>query len=246
MNLLAIGGCHIGNYAISPHLGFIQKLTEQLEINRQAPVYTTCHSMVSLNQVADLITQHESELMQADLIILQLGHYELSWRKRFRELFQELSYPLSTKTYQPKQLPSAADLSPISFREQLKNQIKAACLTFYKALFGKLPYLKQVDQSLKHAFTMLAPYQDKVVVMTPFPSLNAVDQWLRRESLPVIYRSIQQNGFLLIDTFRAIPRQKPYFLTDGVHLNASGHAAVALLLNELPVHSALMEEIDYL
>ncbi|OJW80832.1 MAG: hypothetical protein BGO59_35835 [Spirosoma sp. 48-14] len=202
--------------------------------------------MVSLNQVADLITQHKVELMQADQIVLQLGHYELSWRKCFREIFQQQPFTITPKPYQPKPLPSVAGTAPTPYHQQLKNWFKAAILTLYKAQNGQLPYLKQFDQRLMQMLALLAPYGDKVIVMTPFPSLHPVDQWLRRESIPTMYTCARQNGFRLVDTFSAIPRQAAYFLADGAHLNAQGHAVVALLLSQLPVYTALLEEINCL
>ena len=246
MKIVIIGGCHVGNYSIPPHLGFVQKWAAHLESLTDESTQSICHSMVSLNQVDDLITQHKVELMQADLIVLQLGHYELSWRKRFRELFQHLPSPTTPKPYQPKPLPNMAGTRPIPYQQRLKDRLKAFFLTLYKARYGQLPYLQQFDQRLTQTLALLAPYQAKVVVLTPFPSLHPVDQWLRRESIPTIYKCIRQNGFQLVDTFRAIPRKAAYFLADGAHLNTLGHSAVALLLSELPIYTAFLEKIDCL
>ncbi|WP_155297336.1 SGNH/GDSL hydrolase family protein [Spirosoma aerolatum] len=246
MKVILIGGCHVGNYAIAPHLGFVQKWTEHLAYLTDEPIQTLCHSMVSLSQVADLITQHRVELMQADQIVLQLGHYELSWRKCFRELFQHQLFSPTPKPYQPKPLPNITGTAPIPYQQKLKNWFKAAFLTLYKTQNSQLPYLKQFDQRLTQTLALLAPYGAKVIVMTPFPSLHAVDQWLRRESIPFICKCARQNGFRLVDTFSAIPRQAAYFLADGAHLNARGHAIVALLLSQLPVYTTLLEEINCL
>jgi lysophospholipase L1-like esterase len=240
MNVFVIGGCHVANYGIQPHLGFVQQWVNQVKNKSDEPIHVTSLSMVRLNQVADLLSKYQPELEQADLLIMQLGHYELSWRKPFRELFQVTPHTLRA-TYRPK-TPKAADLKPILLHEQLKNSLKSSFLTLYRCVYGQPWFMNQFAEQLADAFQSLNVYQKKVVIMTPFPTLNEVDQWLRRVGHPMIMKAANQAGFSLVDTFGVIPRKKAYFLADGVHLNRLGHLVVALRLNELPIGTECIAE----
>lgn len=242
MKVLVIGGCHVGNYGVQAHLGFVQQWATHLKMSTHEPVHINCLSMVKLEHIPSLLSQYHSELVEADLIILQLGHYELSWRKRFSELFRrELKTGNVDPTYRP---PSAKSLTTAAFPhkpthssrwEQLKNEIKTTFLYAYSYLGGDIPFLKQFKNDLLKAFTQLTAYQNKIVVLTPFPTLNKLDYWLRKEANSFIIKSAAETGLNVADTFEAVPRQKTYFLADGVHLNSLGHIVVALYLSELPL-----------
>ena len=242
MNVVVIGGCHVGNYGVQSHLGFVQQWATHQKISTHEAVHINCLSMVKLEHIPSLISQYHAELMDADLIILQLGHYELSWRKRFSELFQaESSARIANTTYRsmlPKSLTTAIfSYKPTrtSQRVQLKNGIKTAILSTYYQLGREIPFLNQFRNKLTEAFTLLSAYQNKIVVLTPFPTLNKLDQWLRKKSNSFIIESALGAGLNIADTFDAVPRQKAYFLADGVHLNSLGHMIIALYLSELPL-----------
>lgn len=243
MNVLVIGGCHVGNYGVQAHLGFVQQWATHLKMSTQEPAHITCLSMVKLEHIPSLLSQYHKELVEADLIILQLGHYELSWRKRFSELFQrESNESHVTPTYQPR-LGKSLTTATFSHKpthtsrwEQLKNELKTTFLRVYSRLGGDIPFLKQFKDDLLKAFTQLSAYQHKIVVLTPFPTLNTLDYWLRKETNSFIINSATETGLNVADTFEAVPRQKTYFLADGVHLNSLGHIVVALYLSELPLH----------
>ena len=247
MNVLVIGGCHVGNYGIQAHEGFVQQWANQLELQSREPVEVTVLSMVKLTHISALLEQYRWEFNEADLIILQLGHYELSWRKPFAQFFKtasqiQLANDCTKPVYYPKTPKSAGEVSPISQHEQLKNTLKAGFLTLYSHTFGQIPYLKDFSNQLANTFTQLRSYQEKIIVMTPFPTLHEVDQWLRRESYLVITQTAVQAGFMVVDTFSAIPRYPSYFLADGIHLNQTGHLKVALRLHELPLRANYMNQ----
>ncbi|SFE20028.1 SGNH/GDSL hydrolase family protein [Spirosoma endophyticum] len=242
MNVVVIGGCHVDNYGVQSHLGFVQQWATHLKISTHEAVHINCLSMVKVEHIPSLISQYHAELMDADLIILQLGHYELSWRKRFSELFQaESSERIANTIYRstlPKSLATATfshKPTHTSQREQLKNGIKTAILSTYYQLGGEIPFLNQFRNKLTKALTLLSAYQDKIVVLTPFPTLNKLDQWLRKKNNSFIIESALEAGLNVADTFDAVPRQKAYFLADGVHLNSLGHMIIALYLSELPL-----------
>ncbi|GAB4041724.1 hypothetical protein [Spirosoma jeollabukense] len=242
MNVVIIGGCHVGNYGVQSHLGFVQQWATHLKISTHEAVQINCLSMVKLEHMPSLISQYHAELMDANLIILQLGHYELSWRKRFSELFQaESGECVTNKTYSPT-LPKSLATATFSHKptqtsqgDQLKNGIKIAILNTYHQLNGEIPFLNQFRNKFTKVFTLLSAYQDKLVVLTPFPTLNKLDQWLRKKSNSFIIESALGAGLNVADTFNAVPRQKAYFLADGVHLNSLGHMVIALFLSELPL-----------
>ena len=242
MNVLVIGGCHVGNYGVRAHLGFVQQWATHLKMSTHDPVHITCLSMVKLEHIPSLLSQYHSELIEADLIILQLGHYELSWRKRFSELFQKVSEASKVcSTYRPT---SATSLTTATFPhkpthisrwEQLKNELKTTFLRAYSRLGGAIPFLEQFKDDLLKAFGQLTAYRDKIVVLTPFPTMNKLDYWLREETNSFIINSATETGLHVADTFEAVPCQKTYFLADGVHLNSLGHIIMALYLSELPL-----------
>ncbi|GAB4014676.1 SGNH/GDSL hydrolase family protein [Spirosoma koreense] len=242
MNVLVIGGCHVGNYGVQQHLGFVQQWATHLKVSTHEPVHLTCLSMVKLEHLPSLLSQYQDELTEADLIVLQLGHYELSWRKRFQDLFQPtVEAGRSEPTYQrisfkPSAYSTFLHKSPHKpERYQVKNRLKTALLGLHQATWGELPFLRQFRDKLTKAFAQLAAYQDKIVVLTPFPTLNRLDQWLRRASHPFLIEAAIRQGLRVADTFEAVPCQQPYFLADGVHLNSLGHMVVALFLSELPL-----------
>ena len=252
MNVLIIGGCHVANYGLQPQLGFVQQWINQIEINLDEPVNVTSLSMVKLSHIGTILTQYQPQLEQANFIVLQLGHYELSWRKRFSELFQAESKVrqnenTSQEAYRRKTLDRPTELAPSPLNERLKNRLKASLLTAYQRIHGPIPYLAQFSDQLTNAFNELRYYRSKVVILTPFPTFNEVDQWLRRAAYPLICRQAQQAGFALIDTFDVVPRRKAFFLPDGIHLNQLGHLTVAFYLaNFSGMADNLAEQVGFL
>ena len=253
MNVFIIGGCHVGNYGVQPNLGFVQQWTNRLRVHVCEPVNVTTLSMIKIQHMPDLLMYYQSEVRQADVIVLQLGHYELSWRKRFNEIFHhstqneflaaKLNGHCHSELLKP---PIETDCSAKPFQFSVCNEVKditkTTLLTLYRQVWEQLPCLNQFTDDLLHVFNELRPYQKKIVVMTPFPTLKKVDQWLRREGYPIIVKAAIERGFTVVDTFGAIPRQKSYFLADGVHLNSVGHLKVALCLHELSMLTNLFNE----
>lgn len=239
MNIFVIGGCHVENYGIQAHLGFVQQWATHLKQTRSEPVNIICRSMIKLQHLPDLVLHCHEELAQTDLIVLQLGHFELSWRKRFRELLPSSGQVPVSRTekhmfHVPESLKFADESIPISRQDQLKNNLKASFLTLFQHTRGPLPFLNQFACDLKTAFDVFTHHHNKVVVLTPFPTLNEVDHWLRRASLPIIKQAAVQAEFTVVNTSKVVPRQKAYFLADGIHLNGLGHLLIALSLSELP------------
>lgn len=241
MNILVIGGCHVSNYGVPPHLGFVQQWATYLKLSSAEPVYVNRLSMVKLDHIPSLLSQYESQLTEADLIVLQLGNLELCWRKRFSEFFQSPTDRVHPSIYRRARAEAmVATINPstllrIARREQMKNKLKIAALSLHRWLWAEIPYLNGFRDTLMKAFEQLAPYQDKIIVLTPFPTLNKLDQWLRRVCNPFIVETAKLAGFRVADTFRAVPPQPNFFLPDDVHLNSLGHLLVATYLSELPL-----------
>lgn len=243
MNILAIGGCHTGNYGVQAHLSFARQWAIHLETAAQEPVQLHCLSMVKLEHIDSLICQYRADMQAADLIVLQLGHYELSWRQPFSTLFSSRalaptkdasvykSSAMPKPHHSPEKIHKAAHLSR---RSVWRDGAKTAMLQAYQLLYKEVPYLATFRQQLTDAFTQLAPFRDKIIVLTPFPTLNKVDYWLRCQCHSFIVDSAIERSFTVADTFDAIPKHPAFFQADGVHLNSLGHMVLALFLSELP------------
>ncbi len=250
MNILVIGGCHTGNYGVQAHLSFARQWANHLEIATQEPVHLRCLSMVKLTHIDSLATQYQADLQAADLIIFQLGHYELSWRRPFLDLFDSRSesdrkitvyragtvpkpYQATEKLYKAAELPN---------RSRWQDMAKTTALRVYNRLYRDVPYLHTFRHQLTDAFDRLATFRDKIIVLTPFPTLNTLDQWLRSQCHAFIIDAAIQRSFTVADTFDAIPCQPTFFQADGVHLNSLGHMVLSLFLSELPCVMELRQE----
>jgi hypothetical protein len=239
MNMLLLGGCHTGNYGIQNHLGFARQWATHLEVETHEPVQLQRLCMVKLTHLDSLLGQYRTAFQQADRIVLQLGHYELSWRRPFRELFGPNAPGLTTPSiYKPGAMArkpaesfyqAACRPRYLPWRELAKTTVLQAC-----SLLGyEVPYLQLFRQQVAAAFHRLAPYRHKISVLTPFPTLNPLDHWLRAQCHDYVIACAMAESFVVADTFAAIPRHPAYFLADGVHLNSLGHTVLGLFLSEL-------------
>jgi len=250
MTILVIGGCHTGHYGIQAHLGFARQWANHLEIAAQEPVHLRCLSMVKLTHIDSLVTQYQDEFQTADLIVFQLGHYELSWRRPFLDLFRSRSesdrkttvyragatpkpYQATEKLYKAAELPS---------RGRWQDAAKTTALRVYHQLYKDIPYLHDFRHQLTDAFDRLTAFRDKIIVLTPFPTLNTLDYWLRSRCHAFIIDAAIQRSFTVADTFDAIPHHPTFFQADGVHLNSLGHLVLSLFLSELPCVMELRQE----
>lgn len=250
MNILVIGGCHTGNYGIQAHLSFARQWASHLEIAAQEPVHLRCLSMVKLTHIDSLVTQYRADFQAADLIMFQLGHYELSWRRPFLDLFRSRSesnqeaavYRAGTP---PKPYPATEKLykaaEPVN-RSRWQDTAKTTVLRAYHQLYKSVPYLHTFRHQLTGAFDRLAAFRDKIIVLTPFPTLNTLDYWLRSQCHAFIIDAAIERSFTVADTFDAIPRHPTFFQADGVHLNSLGHMVLSLFLSELPCVMELHRE----
>ncbi|GEM_PF-6123768 len=243
MTILVIGGCHTGNYGVQAHLSFTRQWASHLETAAQEPIHLHCLSMVKLEHINSLIDQYRADLLAADLIVLQLGHYELSWRQPFSRLLRPGTttsthkVPVYKSSAMPKPHQSPEKVHKVahpSRRSRWRDSAKTTLLQAHQLLYKDIPYLANFRQQLTGAFAQLTAFQEKIVVLTPFPTLNKVDYWLRCQCHSFIIDSAIQRSFTVADSFDAIPRHPAFFLADGVHLNSLGHMVLALFLSELP------------
>ncbi len=250
MNILVIGGCHTGNYGIQPHLSFARQWANHLEIAAQEPVHLRCLSMVKLTHIDSLVTQYQADLQAADLILFQLGHYELSWRRPFLDLFKSRwESDRRTSVYRagatPKPYQATEKLykaAESSNRNRWQDTAKTTALRVYNRLCKDVPYLHTFRHQLTDAFDRLTAFRDKIIILTPFPTLNTLDHWLRSQCHAFIINAAIQRSFTVADTFDAIPRHPTFFQVDGVHLNSLGHMVLSLFLSELPCVMELHQE----
>lgn len=240
MKIVVVGGCHIANYGIPSSEGFLQQWTSYLSAVYGETVQITCFAQIAYHQLPTLVEQHHTTFQEADLILLQMGNYELSYKGAFWDLFVKAGLPgislepspssLTTSTM-PTILTQFRDVGvynyPRHWLDWLKNRVKITTLSFYQLMGGRIAILKRLTQSMSQANEWLRPFASKIVMLTPFPSLNAVDHWLRVASKPLFQREAKRHGFTLLDVSQAVPLRQSYFLADKYHLNQRGHIEMA-------------------
>jgi len=255
MKILVIGGCHVGNYGLQSSEGFLQQWANHLDTVSEEPIQITCFTLMTYLRLPTLLEQHCTAFKEADLILLQMGNYELSYRGTFRDLFSKTRSPENPAKSLSSSLTAPIVSTPLDhfkdapiqdyprhWSDWIKNVTKVAGLSFYQLLGGQLPILEELSHSMRQASKVLRSFASKIVVLTPFPSLNVIDHWLRRSSRSLYQSEAERNGFALLDVHQAVLPHRSYFLSDTFHLNERGHTQIARFLiksqSVLPISAA--------
>lgn len=247
MKLLVIGGCHIASYGIPSGSGFLPQWTAHLGRVWAEPIQTLSFARMTYHRFPLLFQQYSTAFEEADLILVQLGNYELSYRGMFRNLFNQASIP-PPKRSPALSMPSIVATPPDQFNDVevyqysrhwlggLKDWAKGSLLSLCQQMGKPIPILDEFARSMKRPNELLRPFASKIVMLTPFPSLNPVDHWLRRASRPLFFQEAERHGFKVLDSHRAVPLHRSYFLGDRYHLNQRGHMKMAhFLINSVAV-----------
>lgn len=85
MKILVIGGCHYYGYGVKAGEGFVQKLVAQYEREGNI-VHVDYYTPYKMEKIVGLVEHLSNSLFSYDLILLQIGHFELLNADRFRKI----------------------------------------------------------------------------------------------------------------------------------------------------------------
>lgn len=252
MKILAMGGCHTYGYGVPAGESFTERLAHDLREADEA-VEVDFMAPIKMKKLIRVLRQPAFDLRGYDLILLQLGHFELLNQEPFWNFFREYE-PLNPRLYgaagaafdrqvrpQPvahlrgdvlgKRFSKDMHLPAGHFRA-LRERAKCALLRGLSP-FYEIGRLRLVRGYLRQILTLLAPFRERVLVLAPLPSMNPLVNLLRREGGRVFEEECERQNVCLLDVFGAIEAQPFFFTADGFHLNELGHHLLALEISEL-------------
>ena len=229
-----MGGCHTYGFGLPENTSFVQCVVDRLQEDN-FPVTVDYYAPLTLRRTLALLRQGKAN--EYDLIILQLGHYELLSPSRFHSLLREKgkfmaqSVKATTDQTELEQLRKQRLVVPPpekkGMRDRLRPLAKLAILRSMNAL-GEVDRIRHVRSLLKAILWQLAGHQHKVILLTPLPHLEPVSRYLRRQGQRIFLQECAKNGFSVLDTHALIPPISDYFIPgDQGHLNHRGHQLLA-------------------
>jgi hypothetical protein len=251
MKILAIGGCHTYGYGVPEGESFTERLAQTLRETGET-VEVDFLAPVKMKKLARVLQNPTFSLDAYDLILLQLGHFELLNQESFWNYFREDEpvnprlYGAFTETFDRQLRPQSVAhlrggvlgrrfskyLTPGSTRPNPREWAKRAVLRTL-APFHEIGRLRVVRGYLRQILQALAPVRERVLVLTPLPSMNPLINVLREQGGRVFTEECQRQNVCVLDVFATLEGQAHFFTADGIHLNELGHHLVALELGEL-------------
>lgn len=207
MNVLVIGDEHTYGYGLpGGKLNYIGHFIRQISRAGQT-VSVEAYAHLTIPQMVAMLSQ--LPLSRYDLIIVQLDTSLLQSSDKQLDCTAPLALPM---------LP----YSSVRFR-QTKGSTLGTRLAAIRdvALSFVRPNSSFVFSSL---LKKLKPHRHNVLLLTPFPHLNRVDQWLQQRSRTLVLDEADEQLFSVFDTDSVIRPKEEYFLNgDDDHLNAISH-----------------------
>jgi len=230
IRMLFAGGCHVVGYPVGAENSFATLVQERL---RETGIET------EIRRLSHLKITHHSRLFTAieearpDVLVLQLGHFELS--RSLSDYFRQSSGSgKKSSSSGPSNGAAAA--------------VANAPLFYLRALFKSV-----IDRLLGHSVVDLPKFHreldalagvlgamriPRIVILTPLGCAEPMTRYYRRRSLPFWQEAAGRCGAELLDVFSPAPQglQRhfgiPYYYYDSIHLGVAGHHAVARVLFE--------------
>lgn len=218
MNILLLGDEHAYGHGLSGRqLSYMAHFIRQLRRTGRS-VAVDAYAHLTLQESTALLTR--LPLHQYDLIILQLGP----------DLIERSIpglYPNDAKRPAREELvPVPGQLESTGF---LKKTGQVAKKLFDLAA-SVVPSL-HCPGGLVSLLKRLRPYRHNVLLMTPFPSVTWLDQWMREHSRLVLLEQGRSQSFSVFDTNVVIgPRDEFFLANDREHLNGISHELVGRAL----------------
>lgn len=207
MNVLVIGDEHTYGFGLAGgNLSFVGHFIRQVSRAGQA-VSVEAYAHLTMAQMSSTLAQ--LPLSRFDLIILQLDHRILQ-----PAAFDSVSVPcLATPT-----LPHSLTLQFEATEAGLLNPLKAMGMLLLSLVRSR------EKMALSILLKQLRPFRHNVLVLTPFPQLDRLNQWVRQRSRNLLLQEAENQLFSVFDADSVIRPQEEYFLAnDPQHLNAVSH-----------------------
>ncbi|MVM37452.1 SGNH/GDSL hydrolase family protein [Spirosoma sp. HMF3257] len=205
MNVLVIGDEHTYGFGLAGgNLSYIGHFIKQVSLAGQA-VSVEAYAHLTMAQVSSTLSQ--LPLSRYDLIILQLDH-----RISQSATFDSASVPCL-----------ATPILPFGLQ---RKSTESEWLSSLKAVGTQLRSLirPRSKMALSVLLKQLRPYRHNVLVLTPFPHQNWVNQWVRKRGRNLLMEEADKQLFSVFDSDSVIRPQEEYFLAnDPEHLNAVSH-----------------------
>ena len=236
VRLLVAGGCHVGGFPAGEESGFVRLATERLRRTWPGSRFearTLLH--VSLASLTAIVTACRQ--FRPDVLVLQLGHYEssLPLTKRLMRLVRASAVGpgRDVSSWTPDYQPNPELCFTESRQRRLKSGIKLAIDSLLR-LFGRPAF--DAARLEQQAAAILAQAKAAgvahVVVLSPFPALDATIARYRRELRDLLLVEAARQGCHYLDCSGVAHGAPEEYFADDRHLAREGHRRVGLLLAE--------------
>ncbi|MDR9900964.1 GDSL-type esterase/lipase family protein [Aetokthonos hydrillicola Thurmond2011] len=221
VRLMFAGGCHVLGYPVGERNGFPAEI-KRLFLSANAKAVYHCVGYLKLTHFNRL--NFEIQQFQPDVLILQIGHYELT-KKMLDVGLSSRSRKSTTIAPHPPRFATTKERLAWRVRSLLKLVIH---LTFSRFRVDHLAFKAELEQFLG-SIEMAGP---RVVILSPFPAADPVVTKIRMDVLEVFRSSASAHNMFFVDIAKTESFVKagfaPYY--DGIHLNAEGHRRIAKAL----------------
>jgi hypothetical protein len=183
ISILILGGSASSgaNGFSMPHgHGYVPRLLEQLK-RAGWQVQIECHSPVDLNLALSVL--HRLNLSRFDLILLELGHQQLT-------------------------IPQPSNTDQLGAFVRSAGRLMALRLLNWA---NCVPQLRQVDSLLLDLLYYLQPCRHRLVLLTPFPHPQSVSHWLRMRGRDLFWKHARRTMIPVFDTNLVLGQGEEFF-----------------------------------
>ncbi len=252
---MVMGGCHTYGYGIPLGNGFVQRMVndwERLGIGVKVDYFAPA----KCRKVAELLQDHPELPKNYDLILLQLGHFELMARSfkslfnsntdynngmygKLSEVIDRQSVPVDIKMLHTV-LPDHEEWMKKKSLPELKHHFWSLLKSTFVRIYGRVrepSYLRQVKRQLLLISSSLEVHRGRVLFIEPFPTADPLTNRLRKWGSKLIRQEADRQGFGVLKVYDLLNRNPDCLLSDGAHLNDVGHYLVWIRLQKwLRIH----------
>ncbi|WP_144080113.1 SGNH/GDSL hydrolase family protein [Flectobacillus major] len=242
MRILVIGGCHVFGYGIQNSQGFVEVFSESMKILENEPIQIDSYVHFSMEKTVELLMSIGNKISKYDLVLMQIGHEELMAEDSIidlvntQDIYFKNSYRADTNhdpvapsnTQLLKELYDEATeyIDEANIWEYCLTSLKLKCLKSIHKI-GKLGRLAYYQRYHKIILSLLTPVKEQTILISPMPSLNPCNNYMRQEGRKIFEDECTKQQFKWLQSIDFIEKHPYFFLSDGNHLNALGHRVLA-------------------
>lgn len=208
VKILIIGDKQAQGYGLRAGQGYVEQLARRIEKTGKR-VFVEYHVPVELSMATSIL--YYLHIYRYDLVILQMGH---QYVKNYPFSLNEVgNNPNTNESWQ-----------------RVFGTIKALSLTIRNKI-KRVQRLRDVIFHLSDTLHYLQPYNHKVILMTPFPHMEAVANWYHQETRKLFCKMGVSYGTPVLDTYELIQRSTEFFLpNDSEQLSPVSHELIGCAL----------------